>query len=579
MTCYRPREERCCSLDPCRHAAETRLLCGSIWLSLQDNKPRMNRRQSAKPSSFGSPNATTAAPNRPRRAPVSGASLHFELDRTRFAPPFFKQIRDHIRKAVAEGTLRVGVRLPPERQLAGMLGVSRSTVVHAYQELVADGLVRAAPSRGTVVAPLEQGEIQGPGAAAGSWTLTLPPLAALGSDSGLLSEIVGATGRGDVISFASAAPPEDLLPVAEVAELLQQAFEELGPRLVGYGPVDGIPELTEVLALRMRAAGAMAEGDGVIVLSGSTQGLALAARVLVEPGDEVVVEVPAYLGAIQTFELAGARLIGVPVDADGIRTDSLEEVLSRRRVRLMVLQPNFQNPSGASLSQRRREHVLWLARRHGVPILEDDAYGALYHVAPAPGSLKQLDRHRLVIYLSSFSKTLAPGLRVAVMCGPKPIIARIAIAKQFSDLNTSPLGQTIVSRMISSGLYDANLERLRSASRERMRSLLHELDGMPQLLERDLDPRGGLHVWCRLRVGDAQEAATTAARSGVAVVPGTAFYPTGMQRAAGRDRIRLSLPVSGGHAIKVGVRRLRQGLEQLSFGGEQRPARRTAVVV
>jgi DNA-binding transcriptional MocR family regulator len=282
---------------------------------------------------------------------------------------------------------------------------------------------------------------------------------------------------------------------------------------------------------------------------------------------------------VQTFELAGARLIGVPVDADGIQTGALEEVLARRPVRLLVLQPNFHNPTGASLSQSRREDVLRLARRHGVPILEDDAYGALYHEPPAPASLKQLDRHGLVIYLSSFSKTLAPGLRIAWMCAPEPVIGRIGLGKQFSDLNTNTLGQAIVARMLSSGRYETNLERLRAASRERMRLLLEQLDGMRNLIERDLDPRGGLHVWCRLKVGDAPTATAAAARAGVAVLPGTSFYPRGSQGAAGRDRIRLSLPFSGEDAIPEGARRLQRALEQLPPRVETAPARRVAVVV
>jgi DNA-binding transcriptional MocR family regulator len=548
-----------------------------------DDDPIADQPGSAKPPNLAVPNRLQASPKAPRRPPLGEAVLRIELDRRRDARPFFEQIRSHVRQAVADGQLGPGFRLPPERQLAAALEVSRSTVTRAYQELVADGLVRAAPSRGTVVLPVDQGRppgANGPAAAPeGNWMLALPPLTALGSDAGLLREIFGGAGRAGVVSFATSAPPEDLIPVAQLAACVRQAFEEQGAKLLGYGPVDGLPELREIIADRLRSAGATAAGDSVIVLSGSTQGLALAARVLVEPGDAVVVEEPTYIGTIQTFELAGARLIGVPVDANGIRADSLEGILSRRQVRLMVLQPNFHNPTGASLSQPRREHVLWLARRYGVPILEDDAYGALHHDPVAPGSLKQLDRHGLVIYLSTFSKTLAPGLRVAWMCAPEPVIGRIGLAKQLSDLNTNTLGQAIVARMVSGGAYDANLERLRAASRERMGLLLGELDRMSDVLERDLDPRGGLHVWCRLRVGDAQIAAAAAARSGIAVVAGTAFYPSGAQGAAGRDRIRLSLPISGKDSIRAGARRLHEALRQLPVRVDQGSSRRMTVVV
>jgi DNA-binding transcriptional MocR family regulator len=499
-----------------------------------------------------------------------------ELDRSESASPLFDQVRAHVRRAVADGTLPAGVRLPPERALAAALGVSRSTVMRAYQELVADGLVVAAPSRGTVVATRPPAE-EGAGAAAGWWVVALPPVGAFGTDAGLLREVVGLRGA-DTVSFASSAPPDDLIPATELLACAREAVEEIGPKLLGYGPVDGSAELREIIADRMRAAGTMRRGDGVVVLSGSTQGLALAARVLTEPGDEVVVEAPTYVGTIQTFEAAGARLVGVPVDADGIRPEPLEQVISRRRVRLMVLQPNFQNPTGASLSPQRREHILWLARRHGVPILEDDAYGALHYGSPGPDSLKRADSHGQVIYLSSFSKTLAPGLRIAWMCGPEPVVARIAVAKQFSDLNSNSLGQAIVARMLSRGRYDVHLERLREACRDRMNLLLRGLDDMADVVEWDLEPRGGLHVWCRVRVGDARYAAAAAARAGVAVLAGPAFYPAGTAGTAGIDRIRVSLPVSGREAIDAGTRRLAEALRGLPPRAETRPSPLAVVV-
>src|SRR5215471_20358267 len=219
------------------------------------------------------PNDQPAAGRR-RRAPLGDALLRMELDRSESGPPLFEQVRAQVRRAVADGTLPAGVRLPPERALAATLGVSRSTVVRAYQELAADGLVVAAPSRGTVVAARPSAG-EGAGAAGGWWVVALPPLAASGTDPGLLREVVGLRGD-DVVSFASSAPPDDLIPATELLACAREALEEMGPKLLGYGPVDGSGELREIIADRMRAAGTMAPGDGVMVLSGSTQGLALA---------------------------------------------------------------------------------------------------------------------------------------------------------------------------------------------------------------------------------------------------------------------------------------------------------------
>lgn len=254
-------------------------------------------------------------------------------------------------------------------------------------------------------------------------------------------------------------------------------------------------------------------------------------------------------------------------------------MLSRRRIRLVVVQPNFQNPTGTSLGPQRREHLLWLARRHGVPVLEDDAFGELYHHPPPPGSLKRADRHGQVIYLSTFSKTLAPGLRIAWMCGPEAVIARLALAKQYSDLNTNSLGQAIVCRMLSSGRYDVHLDRLRAACRDRVGRLIERLDEMDDVLERDVEPRGGMHVWYRLRTGDARSAVAAAARAGVALQAGTAFYPAGSLGPAGADRIRVSLPVDGLDAIDVGTRRLREALRSLPAAREPASSRHLSVVV
>jgi DNA-binding transcriptional MocR family regulator len=408
----------------------------------------------------------------------------------------------------------------------------------------------------------------------------LPPLAGAGTDRVAMRDVDEVMRQEGAISFALSVPPHDLVPVAEIADAIHHALEIAGPRVLAFGPVEGTHELRSVLAERMRLSGAMGPADGVVIVSGSTQGLSLAARVLVERGDEVVVASPTYLGIIQCFEMAGARLIGVPVDADGIRTDSLAEVLARRRIRLMVLQPNYHNPTGSTLSAERREQVLWLARRHSVPILEDDPYGALHYSAEPPGTLKEHDRHGLVVYLSTFSKTISPGLRVGWMCGPAAVIARIAVAKQSSDLNTNSLGQSVVASLLADGRYDAQVNRLRLASAERMHRLLRRLDSMGEILGRDRDPAGGLHVWCSLKVGDSNSVVSAAAREGVAVLGGTAFYPSGSHPGAGSDRIRISLPPSDPETIDIGLRRLGKAIAQLPERPRRTvPARLTAVVV
>jgi len=493
--------------------------------------------------------------------------LRMELEREHGALPLFEQIRLFVSNAVANGTLPPGVRLPPERLLAAAIGVSRATVMRAYQELAADGLVRAAPSRGTIIAPARSGEDEFVHDAA-SWALGLLPLARIGAEPALLQDIMSASQSDHVISLASAAPPDDLVPTTEIMQALARALDQRGARLLGYGPVDGLADLRELLADRMDSMGALKPSDRVIILSGATQGLSLAARVLVGPGDEVAIEAPTYVGTVRTFEAAGARLIGVPVDGGGVRPDSLEQVLSRRRVRLIVLQPNFQNPTGAVLSGQRREQILWLAQKHGVPILEDDAYGSLYRKSPGPAPLKQLDRTGIVVYMSSFSKTLAAGLRVAWMCGPGPVISRIALAKQYSDLNTNSLGQAVVGEFLRSGSYDRHLEQLRGVIGERMWKMHEDLSSLRPALQVDSLPSGGLHFWCRVRGGDSTSAVRAAAAAGVAIVSGHAFFPSGAQTVAGAEHVRLSLPPGGPAAATEGLRRLAVALSSMTTSAE-----------
>ena len=497
------------------------------------------------------------------RAPASQDLLGLDLDRRPGAAPLFQQLRDGVRAALLSGTLAEGMRLPPEREMAAALGVNRTTVTRAYQELVADGLVEARGSAGTVVLP-PAGAVAPAPPEAPPWLLSLPALGegSLGPDPTLLRDVAASMNAG--LSLAAGTPGPDLLPVTELTDCLQEGLAAWGREALGYGAVEGFGPLREVIAGRL-GRGLVGPGDGVLVVSGATQGLALVARALVEPGDDVVVEAPAYPGALQTFALAGARLIGVPVDGDGIRTDLLEAVLARRRVRLVVVQPTYHNPTGAVLSPGRRERLLALARRFGVPILEDDPYHELRFADAGPGPLKLADRSGAVIYLATFSKTVLPGLRVGWIAAAQPLLDRLVLAKQFSDLNTNATGQVMLARFLESGRYEPHLRAMRAVYRQRGDRLRRELAGLAEHLEVPGPPGGGFYLWCRLRAGpQARLLAALAAREGVAVVAGDAF---GVGPARSADRVRLSYSTCSPEVAPEAVRRLRAALEQLPGTG------------
>jgi 2-aminoadipate transaminase len=521
------------------------------------------------------------SPNHPAklRLPAGRQLLALALDRSASAEPLYRQIREAVRAALLTGELGPGLRLPPEREMAAALQVNRTTVARAYQELVADGLAVARGSGGTVVMPHEEAGERAPGPP--PWLLTLPALgeASLGPDPTLLRDVSALGGRPDVISFAAGTPGLDLVPMDALRACLDDALGRWGAAAFAYGALEGFGPLREILRERL-GAGLVGPQDGVLVVSGATQGLALAARTLIEPGDEVVVEAPTYAGTLQTFLGAGARPIGIPVDGQGLRTELLEGVLARRRVRLIVVQPTCHNPTGASLSARRREHLLFLARRHAVPILEDDPHGAFCYDREPPGPLKLSDRHGSVVYLGGFSKTVAPGLRVAWMVAPEPVLARLAFAKQFSDLNTNAAGQLMLAELVDSGAYDRHVRASRDAYRERRDALLAALAAVSGRLEAPAPPSGGFYLWCRLPGGPhARLLAALAAREGVAIVAGEAFYAGSVRRETGADRVRLCFTSCTPDVAAEGVRRLARALEHVPAASGDRPAADTPVVV
>jgi 2-aminoadipate transaminase len=489
-------------------------------------------------------------------------------------------VQDGVRAALLAGSLAPGLRLPAEREMAVALGVNRSTVTRAYQELVAEGLVESHGSRGTVVVPRDDAAPGPP-----SWMLTLPALAesGVGPDPTLLRDLTASVSRRGVISFAAGAPGLDLMPVEEVRAGLDDGLRRWGTSALTYGPVEGFPPLRE--ALRARFAGLLAPGDDVLVVTGATQGLALAARTLVEAGDEVVVETPTYIGTLQTFALAGARLIGVPVDRDGLRVDLLEAILARRRVRLVIVQPTYHNPTGAVLAPRRRERLLYLARRHGVPILEDDAYHGLgfQDESDLPGPLKAEDRHGSVVYLGTFSKTVLPAIRIAWMVAPEPVLARLTLAKQYLDLNTNLIGQVALASFLDSGGQERHVRAVRSVYRQRRDALLAELARQAPRLEVPDVPPGGFYLWCRLTAGPhARLLAALAAREGLALVAGEAFTLGGGRGGGGTDRVRLCYSGCTPDVAVEGVRRLAVALEELpglAAAGEPAAGTRAPVVV
>src|SRR5438132_4996017 len=393
--------------------------------------------------------------------------------------PLYRQICQRLREAILSGELSEGTRLPTERALASELGVNRTTVMNAYNELASEGLIEGHVGRGTLVRRNQFGYIGDSFEdETASWLLGLPAgeREILGPDALMLSELASASERKEIISLAPGTPAPNLLPASMLSAIFADGLLSASQSALGYCPVEGLQSLRRGIAASMRKRGVAVDAQHILILSGSTQGIGLIGRFLLNPGDEVVVEVPTYLGAIQAFRALGARVIGVPIDSDGIRTDLLESILARHRPRLSYTLPTFQHPTGVVMSPERRRRLLLLAKRYQTPILEDDPYGEIYFEDRQPPPLKALDSSGQVLYLSTFSKILAPGLRVAWLAAAEPLIERLSLHKQIFDLNTNAIGQWAVSEMLRRNLLDDHLAMLRQQYRYKRDLMLQAID-------------------------------------------------------------------------------------------------------
>jgi 2-aminoadipate transaminase len=391
--------------------------------------------------------------------------------------------------------------------------------------------------------------------------------------------------NGDVISFAPGYPSAETFPYQDFQEIARELLSGSDEQVLQYGPTRGFRPLVDLVAGIMAHRGAPTTTERLLITTGSQQGLDLVARVLLDPGDVVLVELPTYTGAIAAFRNVQAHMAGVRQEADGIDLAALDAVHARlvragRRVRLLYLVPNFQNPTGLLIGRGKRLALLEWAARHDILILEDDPYRDLYFDNAATEAdvrpMKADDREGRVVYLSSFSKTLAAGYRVAWIDAPAPLAAKFEFAKQAADLCTGTLDQRLVYEVARRGILDRQLPLLRTHYREKR-------DVMVTALGRDLadvvswaDPRGGFFLWARLPEHlDANRLLDRAVRHGVVYVAGEAFFVEdagdglpGSSKDGGRNLLRLSFSAPNHSRIREGVVRLaaaiREELAELS---------------
>ena len=451
--------------------------------------------------------------------------------------PLYRQLYDRIRDSIASGALEQGARLPATRELAGALGLNRTTISAAYALLETEGLIQGHVGRGSFVrgAPaVSEGGL--------NWEEVLP------SDDAPAGV---QPAPAEAISFSTSSPAEDLFPMEDFRLSCREALE--GPQaasILQLGSPGGYPPLRHYLLEEARREGVARAGDDLIVTSGCQQAMDLIARALVRPGDLVVVEDPVYPGLKNVFLRAGAHLAGAPVGRDGMDMEALERLLARGRPRLIVATPNFQNPTGATLPAPARKTLLRLARAAGAVVLENDAYGELRYEGEEVAPLKRLDEPGDAVLLRSFSKLTFPGLRVGWAIAPRALVERLKEIKQLSDLHTDQLSQAALWRFAVSGRMEAHRERVRAAGRERLAAALDACGRSLPPGTVFTRPEGGMNLWVRLPAPlDAGELLGRAQRAGASYLPGKFFAVS--RREAGA--LRLSFAGLRPEEIRAGL--------------------------
>jgi 2-aminoadipate transaminase len=486
--------------------------------------------------------------------------------------PLYQQIVDQVNERVKTGAFPVGFRLPPTRSLAKELRTHRNTVVRAFEELQAMGLVTSTVGRGTFIAARPQSAPRAePIAASGIAWGGLTSRRLEGGPLDRFDRLARQLTTGDTINLQTMQPSADLIPVEPFRRCMEHVLRTSKGRALAYGPREGLPALRQQVAEGLSRDGVPVRMDDVIITSGSQQAIDIISRALLDPGDKVLLEAPTYSGAINVFAASGATLVGVPVDAEGPSIEALSR-MDTRGVKLLYLMPNCRNPTGSTISQARREAIVRWSKERSIPIIEDD-YGADLNLdgVPPPVSLRALDPD--VLYMGTFSKKLIPALRVGYLVCPPALRPHVVALKHATDLGTSMLLQHALSEFLDRGYMRPHLARVLQVYRER-RDVLE--GALAQHLGRDFPwahVERAVQIWVRLPTGLDPEAAFRAAeRRGVLVAPGTLSSLT--EEAA--PGVRLCFCYEPTERLREGARRLGVALREAVGNPEPRP--RTAIV-
>ncbi|WP_419872550.1 PLP-dependent aminotransferase family protein [Candidatus Pristimantibacillus sp. PTI5] len=467
--------------------------------------------------------------------------------------PLYQQIVEHIERRISNAELPPGSILPSERKLAEQLGVNRSTVIQAYEELRASGMVESTVGSGTYVSRTKWGisPMQTPNwrqyTEGGTFLPNLP----------LMRRIREVTQSDkSVINMASGELSSDLFPNEVVSDLLQkQRFQEH----LGYDDPQGYDLLRQSLVRSLQEYnGINTMESSILITSGSQQSLYLITQCLLAPGDAVAIEDPSYCYSLPMFQSAGLRIFRLPVHHDGIDPDDIIRLYRQHRIRMIFANPNYQNPTGTILSEDKRRRLLQVATELRVPIVEDDPFSLTSFSGAVPSSLKSMDTDGIVLYIGSLSKVAASGLRIGWLIAPQTVIGRLTDARQQMDFGLSIVSQWVAEQLLTSEHFDRHIIHLQQALYEKQKLMVHSLKHTLQDKVTFTPPQGGLNLWCKInqRIDDSKLLEESVKR-GVVFVPGSVY-------GSEPGYVRFSFAKPRLDEIPIGIRAFSEALEVFS---------------
>ncbi len=384
--------------------------------------------------------------------------------------------------------------------------------------------------------------------------------------SSAIRDILKLTARPGMISLAGGLPAPEMFPLDALRAATERVLTRYGSQALQYSVTEGLVALREKITRDLNAKGAACTVDTTIITQGSQQALELLSKLYLDKDRVVFTENPSYLGALQAFRLFEARITAIPSDEEGIRTDALREALKQEKPAFLYIMTNFQNPTGVSLSPARRHELLDVAREHALLIVEDDPSGELVFEGEPMPSLYSLAKGQNIVYLSTFSKTIAPGLRVAYAAASEEIIGKMALAKQGTDLQTNTLGQYIVNEYLESGKHRGHIDLIRRTYGSRRDCMLAALKRFLPPTVTWNRPRGGMFLWLAFApTVDAKDLLLRCIERNVAFVPGQEFFPDG----TGHNTARLNFSNASLENIEEGIKRIGAVLQEGQSAGAE----------